>query len=89
MSSKSELIDLLQRLHEYMDNRADADGSSEGYEANEEMRLMTEIDDMLYALGVEGHGSHARAAVDVNYKPGNFEMNESVKKIQSTFKRFI
>ena len=89
MSNKSELIDLLQRLHDYMGDRADADGSSEGYEANDEMRLMTDIDDMLYALGVEGHGSHARAAVDVNYKPGNFEMNESVKKIQTTFKRFI
>lgn len=76
MSNKSELIDLLQRLHEYMDDRSDADGDSEGYRPNEEMSLMIEIDDMLYALGVEGHGSHARAAVDPNYKPGNFEMNE-------------
>ena len=89
MSSKSELIDLLERLHEYMHDRSDADGSSEGYQANDEMLLMTEIDDMLYALGVEGHGSEARAAVDVSYKPGNFEMNESIKKIKSTFKRYI
>jgi hypothetical protein len=59
-----------------MDNIADADGDSEGYHPNEEMSLMIEIDDMLYSLGVEGHGSHARASVDPNYVRGGFEMGE-------------
>lgn len=77
MAKKSELIDLLQRLHEYMSNRADSDGDSEGYRPNEEMSFKIDIDDMLHSLGVEGHGSHVRAEVDPNYISGNFEMNEN------------
>lgn len=88
MSNKSDLIELLQELHEYMHGIADADGSSDGYTPNEEMILMTKIDDMLYSLGVEGHGSDARASVDASYRPGNFQMNESIEKIKKTFKRF-
>lgn len=76
MANKEQLIDLLERLHEYMDNRSDADGDSEGHHPNEEMSLMIEIDDMLYSLGVDGHGSHARASVDPDYKRGGFEMGE-------------
>lgn len=89
MSSKSELIELLQRLHDYMSDRADADGSSEGYTSNEEASLMSEIDDMLYALGVEGHGNMGRMSVDSDYKSGNFKMDESVEKIKKAFKRYM
>lgn len=110
MANKEGLIDLLQRLHEYMDNRADVEDTEsdvdnpQGVTSNEEMSLMMEIDDMLYSLGVDGHGSMARASVDPNYKRGGFEMGEdeykkeekyddnlmeSIKKIKSEFKRYL
>lgn len=79
MANKTELIDLLTRLYDYMENRADADGSSEGYVANEEMGLMGEIDDMLHALGEKGFGSDVRASLDSKYKFGGFSLNENSK----------
>jgi len=79
MANKIELIDLLTRLYDYMENRADADGSSEGYVANKEMSLMGEIGDMLHALGEKGFGNETRASLDSNYKFGNFSLNENSK----------
>ena len=38
-----ELIDLLIELDEYFDDKADADGSSEGYTPNKEMRFLVKI----------------------------------------------
>jgi hypothetical protein len=38
-----ELIDLLVELEDYFDNRADADGSSEGYTPNKEMQFLVAI----------------------------------------------
>jgi hypothetical protein len=34
---------LYNQLVEYFDNRADADGSSEGYSANKEMKILSEL----------------------------------------------
>jgi hypothetical protein len=36
---------LYDRLIEYFDGRSDADGSSEGFTANEEMKLLTELEE--------------------------------------------
>jgi hypothetical protein len=38
--------DLLIRLIEYFESRADADGDSEGMYPNEEMRLLTELQEL-------------------------------------------
>ena len=38
-----ELIDLLVELEDYFDDKADADGSSEGYTPNKEMRFLVKI----------------------------------------------
>jgi hypothetical protein len=88
MSDKDELIDLLHRLHEYMENRSDADGDSEGYRPNEEMSLSVEISDMLYKLGDGDYGSVGRASVDPDYIQGGFKM-ESIEKLKSDFKRYL
>jgi len=68
---EKELISLLKELHEYMSDRADTedDFSDEGYSpsANEEMRLLIDIDDMLFYLGEENHGDIARMSVDADY----------------------
>jgi hypothetical protein len=39
-------LDLLDRLIEYMESRADADGDSEGIYPNEEMRLLNELESL-------------------------------------------
>lgn len=69
--TKKELVDLLIELKEYMDDRADADGDSEGFHPNKEMTLSIEISDALYGLGKIEYGNTARMAVDPNYKPGS------------------
>jgi hypothetical protein len=35
---------LYNQLLDYFDNKSDADGSSEGFTANEEMKLLTELE---------------------------------------------
>jgi hypothetical protein len=75
--NKAELIDLLVRLHDYMDSRSDADGDSEGYRPNEEMSFAVEISDMLYLLGQKEFGSVGRADVDPNFKSGGLSLQEN------------
>jgi hypothetical protein len=74
--------------------RLNADGSIDatfnpGSGPNEEMQLMTRIDDMLHSLGVENHGSLGRAAADASYKPGNFKMDETLNEGIKVKKEFI
>lgn len=38
----------LEQCEEYFDNRADADGDSEGFHPNKEMNLLTEVREALY-----------------------------------------
>lgn len=45
-------IGLLDSLRDYMDERADAELFETGYQANEEMRALCEIDSMLARLNV-------------------------------------
>jgi len=100
MANKQELIELLERLHEYMKNRADVNDvesnvdNPQNVAPNEEMDFMTEIDDMLHFLGVNGHGDEVRMSVDGNYGgKDSFKydhpMNENIEKIKSEFKRYL
>jgi ElaB/YqjD/DUF883 family membrane-anchored ribosome-binding protein len=41
---KDELFQLLDDLEEYMDDKADADGDSEGMHHNKEMQFLVEIE---------------------------------------------
>lgn len=43
MKLPEELLDLLTRLEEYMDNKIDADHDGEQFQPNAEMRFLTEI----------------------------------------------
>jgi hypothetical protein len=96
--TKSDIIALLQTLGDYMEDRSDVDGSSEGHSNNMEANLSNEIDDMLYRLGA-GEDNSGRSSVDADYKPheGPIEeysdedemMNESIKSIKTNFKRFL
>lgn len=45
-------IELLDSLRDYMSDRADAELFESGYQANEEMRAMCEIDSLLARLNV-------------------------------------
>jgi hypothetical protein len=45
-------IGLLDSLRDYMSDRADAELFESGYQANEEMRAMCEIDSLLARLNV-------------------------------------
>jgi hypothetical protein len=45
--------DLLIRLIEYFESRADADGDSEGMYPNEEMRLLTELEKLSQPKAVD------------------------------------
>jgi hypothetical protein len=76
---KTELMSLLYDLKDYMEDRADAEGDSEGMRPNKEMTFLTKINDMLFALGDVEAGDTARASVDADYKPNSFEMNENTK----------
>lgn len=84
MNNKDELINLLVKIYEYMESRSDAD--IEG--PNEEMSLMSEVDDMLHYLGVDGFGSVGRMSADSDYSTRKIEVNEGIKKMRETFKRF-
>ena len=52
MTTNDEVIDLLTRLWDYMDNKADVDwdGNYEVWKPNEEMVLKCEIDELLKKL---------------------------------------
>lgn len=50
---KNELVDLLVKLYEYMEDRADVFSDSEGDIPNKEMCLMDEIGDTLSVLGFQ------------------------------------
>ncbi len=50
---KNELVDLLVKLYEYMEDRADVCSDSEGDTPNKEMCLMDEIDNTLSVLGFQ------------------------------------
>jgi hypothetical protein len=84
--NKAELIDLLVRLHDYMDDRSDADGDSEGYRPNEEGSFAVEISDMLYLLGQREFGSTGRASVDPNFRLGGLSLQENNS---FDFKKFL
>jgi hypothetical protein len=49
----ADLSQLLSDLDEYMGNRADADGDSEGFHPNKEMQLQSAIGRALAAFGWE------------------------------------
>jgi hypothetical protein len=95
MANKNELIDLLMRLHEYMEERAEGDSNDDGgYDENEEMSFAREINDVLYSLGQKGFGDEVRSSIDPNYRFGDFNMNESrnkkvVKLTESQLKEVI
>lgn len=97
---KTDIVALLQELGDYMENRADSD---DGRQGNEEMHLLSDINDILYKLGA-GPDTSGRSMVDASYKPheGPIEeedeeeeesndemMNESVKSIKANFRRFL
>jgi hypothetical protein len=86
---KSQLIDLLYELKDYMDNLSDADGDSEGMYPNKEMSLSIRISDALYALGEVESGDAARASVDPDYKPNTFESKKVVKLTESQLKKIV
>lgn len=73
--NKSELIDLLVRVYEYMSDRADSDDS--GMSGNLESDIASELSDMLYLLGQKEFGSSGRASVDPNFRLGGISLQES------------
>lgn len=50
MTKKQELIELLERLEDYMSNKADAIDTDSGIAPNREMSLLAEIENMIDTL---------------------------------------
>lgn len=76
---KTDIVALLQELGDYMENRADvAADSDDGRQGNEEMRFLSDINDILYKLGA-GPDTSGRSAVDANYKPHEGPIGEESK----------
>jgi hypothetical protein len=84
MSLKLEIIDLLEELYDYMSDRSDVDGDSEGYYPNKEATLQQEISDVLFKLGSPNHDGGARVSVDPNHKRHEGPINENKKVVKIT-----
>lgn len=54
MKSPEDLLDLLTRLEEYMDNKADADYNNEHITPNKEMSFLSEIREAIDKIEKQG-----------------------------------
>ena len=91
---KNQIIDLLHELKEYFQDRADADGDSEGMYPNKEMQIQTSIEDVLSLIDVSKKPidysmGHQDDENQLPPPPSEIHINESVQKIKNQFKRFF